>query len=175
MAGSLLNYRAKLNGRVYSASVQETTSNHLRVALDGQMFEIDLVGKDGVLNWCLRSGERAVRAQTRLLQNDIMEAWLAGIPFSTSVQAVGLASYPVQADRTVERRYGGEIRALMPGRVTSILVKEADHVEVGSPLLILEAMKMQNEISSPIVGRVKSIGVREGETVKKDALLMETG
>jgi len=36
-------------------------------------------------------------------------------------------------------------------------------------------MKMQNEISSPIVGRVKSIGIREGETVKKDALLMEIG
>jgi len=58
---------------------------------------------------------------------------------------------------------------------SSILVKEADHVEVGSPLLILEAMKMQNEISSSIAGQVKSIGVREGETVKKDALLMEIG
>lgn len=63
----------------------------------------------------------------------------------------------------------------MPGRVTSILVKEADYVELGSPLLILEAMKMQNEISSPIAGRIRSIGVREGETVKKDALLMEIG
>ena len=164
-----------MNGKVYSASVQETTSNHLRVAVDGQMFEIDLVGKDGVLNWCLRSGERAVRVQTQALQNDIVEAWLAGIPFSTSVQAVGLPKYPVQTDRTVDRRYGGEIRALMPGRVTSILVKQTDHVEVGSPLLILEAMKMQNEISSSIAGQVKSIGVREGETVKKDALLMEIG
>ena len=164
-----------MNGRVYSASVEEKASNHFRVALDGQVFEIELVGNNDVLDWSVRSGERAARAQTRALQNDIVETWLAGVPFATAVQAVGLANYPVQTDRTVERRYGGEIRALMPGRVTSILVKEADHVEVGSPLLILEAMKMQNEISSPIVGRVKSIGVREGETVKKDALLMEIG
>ena len=169
------DYRAKVNGRVYSASVQEKASNHFRVELDGQVFEIELVGKNEVLDWSVRSGERAVRAQTRALQNDIVETWLAGVPFATAVQAVGLANYPVQTDRTVERRYGGEIRALMPGRVTSILVKETDYVEVGSPLLILEAMKMQNEISSPIVGRVKSIGIREGETVKKDALLMEIG
>jgi biotin carboxyl carrier protein len=63
----------------------------------------------------------------------------------------------------------------MPGRVTSVLVKENDHVDIGSPLMILEAMKMQNEISSPVIGQVKSIRVKEGETVKKDAFLMEIG
>jgi biotin carboxyl carrier protein len=60
----------------------------------------------------------------------------------------------------------------MPGRITSILVREGELVSEGSPLLILEAMKMQNEITSPIPGRVKSVLVREGATVKKDATLI---
>jgi biotin carboxyl carrier protein len=60
----------------------------------------------------------------------------------------------------------------MPGRITSILVKEGELVEEGTPLLILEAMKMQNEFGSPIAGKVKSISVHEGATVKKDSILI---
>jgi biotin carboxyl carrier protein len=45
-------------------------------------------------------------------------------------------------------------------------------VKEGTPLLILEAMKMQNEIGSPIAGKVKSISVHEGATVKKDSILI---
>jgi pyruvate carboxylase subunit B len=69
-------------------------------------------------------------------------------------------------------KFGGEIRALMPGRVTSVLVGEGEVVELGDPLLIFEAMKMLNEISSPFAGRVVRVHVREGETVRKDAILM---
>jgi len=67
----------------------------------------------------------------------------------------------------------GEIRAVMPGRITSVLVKLNDRVESGAPLLILESMKMQNEIVSPKSGRVKSIRVADGATVKKDSVLIE--
>jgi biotin carboxyl carrier protein len=66
----------------------------------------------------------------------------------------------------------GQIRALMPGRITSILVKQGDHVKEGTPVLILEAMKMQNEIISPTSGKIRSIFVREGETVKRDSALI---
>lgn len=60
----------------------------------------------------------------------------------------------------------------MPGRVTSILFKPGDSVEVGTPLLILEAMKMQNEITSPVQGKIAAVNVTEGATVKKESLLM---
>jgi pyruvate carboxylase subunit B len=63
----------------------------------------------------------------------------------------------------------------MPGRITSILVKEGDEVKEGTPLLILEAMKMQNEIASPASGCVRKIFVRDGESVKKDAVLVSIG
>jgi biotin carboxyl carrier protein len=68
--------------------------------------------------------------------------------------------------------FPNQVRALMPGRVTSILVKQQEQIKEGTPLLILEAMKMQNEIISPADGKVKTIFVHEGETVKKDSVLI---
>lgn len=175
MTGNLRNYRVKVNSRVYAVTIEQTTVGHFRGSLDGDIFEMDLVGKDAGLTWSLRRSEKAVRAHAKILQNDVVETWLAGIPYSASVQPLGLTGYMIQPEKTTELPHGGEIRALMPGRVTSILANQNDRVEVGTPILILEAMKMQNEISSPISGRVKSIRVKEGETVKKDALLMEIG
>jgi len=67
---------------------------------------------------------------------------------------------------------GDQVRAVMPGRVTSVLVREGDSVSEGAPLLILEAMKMQNEITSPTDGKVRTIFVHEGETVKRDTALL---
>lgn len=54
----------------------------------------------------------------------------------------------------------------------SVLVGEGEMVEPGAPLLILEAMKMLNEITSPFAGRVVRVHVREGETVRKNAILV---
>jgi len=84
-----------------------------------------------------------------------------------------MAQTPVNVSITTLTIFRDRVRALMPGRITSVLVKETDRVEIGSPLLILEAMKMQNEIVSHVAGTVKSIHVKEGETVRKEALLVE--
>jgi glutaconyl-CoA decarboxylase len=58
------------------------------------------------------------------------------------------------------------ITAPMPGKVTKVAVKEGTTVKKGDVILILEAMKMQNEISAPIDGTVKSINVNVGQSVK---------
>lgn len=67
----------------------------------------------------------------------------------------------------------GKIRALIPGTIQKILVSEGDQVSAGSPLLILEAMKMRNEVRSPVQGIIKKIHVSAGEQVPKDHLLVE--
>lgn len=143
------------------------------MSIGGKVFEVERVRSADDATWSVRSSERIIRAHTRILEHEIVEAWVAGIPFPVSVGSLAPAGSPLQTQTTQDIPYGGKVHALMPGRVTSVLVKENDRVEIGSPLLILEAMKMQNEISSPVVGEVKSIRVREGETVKKDALLVE--
>lgn len=64
------------------------------------------------------------------------------------------------------------ISAPMPGLILEIRVKEGDAVSEDSPLLILEAMKMENVITSPREGVIKSISVKMGETVDKKQLLI---
>ena len=66
-----------------------------------------------------------------------------------------------------------DIKAPMPGLILEINVTEAQEVKEDDPLLILEAMKMENVINSPRDGVIKSIKVSQGNTVEKNALLIE--
>lgn len=68
---------------------------------------------------------------------------------------------------------GGEVRAPMPGLVLDVLVKEGDEVTAGQGLLVLEAMKMENELKAPSGGVVTTIHASNGDAVDKDALLIE--
>lgn len=66
-----------------------------------------------------------------------------------------------------------DIKSPMPGLVHKIEVKVGQHVTEGEPLLILEAMKMENVIKSNGEGLIKSILITEGQTVEKNQLLIE--
>jgi biotin carboxyl carrier protein len=65
------------------------------------------------------------------------------------------------------------LNAPMPGLVTSIKVEEGQEVEEGSPILILEAMKMENVISAPHHTRIKEINVEVGQAIEKGTALVE--
>ena len=66
----------------------------------------------------------------------------------------------------------GVVKALMPGRVVRVLVKKGDAVRKGAGLLILEAMKMENEITAPADGTVDELFVEAGQTVESGAELL---
>lgn len=63
-------------------------------------------------------------------------------------------------------RGGGAVDAIMPGVVVEVLVAEGDKVTQGQPLLVLEAMKMQNEIPAPADAQVERLHVEPGQAVK---------
>jgi acetyl-CoA/propionyl-CoA carboxylase biotin carboxyl carrier protein len=65
------------------------------------------------------------------------------------------------------------VRAPMPGRVLKVLVAEGDGVEPGAPLVIVEAMKMENELLAARAGVVKRLRVQVGDAVDRDAPLLE--
>jgi len=65
-----------------------------------------------------------------------------------------------------------EIKAVMPGKVVSLLVKVGDAVEKDQPLLVLEAMKMENEVRAPRAGVVKEILVTASQTVETGELMI---
>ncbi len=64
------------------------------------------------------------------------------------------------------------VKAMLPGNITKILVSEGDSVKAGDTLLILEAMKMENEIVAPATGKVKEVKVNEGQRVETGDILV---
>ncbi|MCH8486592.1 MAG: acetyl-CoA carboxylase biotin carboxyl carrier protein subunit [Candidatus Cyclonatronum sp.] len=67
----------------------------------------------------------------------------------------------------------GILKAPMPGKIVAILVEEGAEVAEGQPVVILEAMKMENELKSPSAGRIKSISAAAGQSVEKNGVLLE--
>ncbi len=61
----------------------------------------------------------------------------------------------------------------MPGRVVKLLVAKGDAVKQGDPVLIIEAMKMENRLPAPVAGTVAALYVKEGDDVKPDETLLQ--
>ena len=64
------------------------------------------------------------------------------------------------------------VSAPMPGKVTKVLAREGQSVKQGEVLLLLEAMKMQNEICASAAGTIKSINITEGQNVKNGEIMV---
>lgn len=67
----------------------------------------------------------------------------------------------------------GQLKAPMPGKILEIMVEQGDEVELGEPVAILEAMKMENELKAPVAGVVTSITAEENDSLEKNALILE--
>ncbi|MBX9852149.1 MAG: acetyl-CoA carboxylase biotin carboxyl carrier protein subunit [Cytophagaceae bacterium] len=65
------------------------------------------------------------------------------------------------------------IKAPMPGLIIDIKVSDGDAINIGDPLLILEAMKMENVIKSPCKGIIRKIKAKKGDSVEKNQILIE--
>lgn len=90
--------------------------------------------------------------------------------------APAAAPAPAAAAPAAPAPAGGEkISAPMPGNILSVNVKDGDTVKKGDILMILEAMKMENEILAPVDGVVAAVSVTKGQTVETGALLCVIG
>ena len=76
-------------------------------------------------------------------------------------------------EKKAEPITGKTVKAPMPGSIMRFLVKPGDTVTKGQPVVILEAMKMENSITSDYAGTVKRLLVKEGSTVAADAPMIE--
>jgi biotin carboxyl carrier protein len=96
-----------------------------------------------------------------------------GVPYTLSIQEpIDLLLSKMGMDNK-SRTKAEQVKAPMPGMVLKILVKENDAVVKGTPLLILEAMKMENVLKAGHDAIVKSIKVNEKTAVEKGAVLIE--
>jgi glutaconyl-CoA/methylmalonyl-CoA decarboxylase subunit gamma len=88
-----------------------------------------------------------------------------------TAQAAALAS--AMSGGRAGARAGSQVKAPMPGRVVRILVSVGQSVERGQPIVIIEAMKMENEMHAPAAGVIKAIHAQQGAAVDAGQLLVE--
>lgn len=140
-----------------------------KISLDGDALDANAV-------------EVAPHTFSVLLNGESHQIRVAPRPDGSLTLYTGLAEYhaTVTDPRSWRgRRHGAleaegrqQITAPMPGKVVRLLVKQGDTVEAGQGLLVVEAMKMQNEIRSPKAGKVEKLLATEGQAVNAGEVLL---
>ena len=151
--------------RAFEAQVDPNGSGYV-VTLDGVERRIE--GAVGA-SMRVRIDSRPLEAWVRRQGEDVIVE-IKGRAFrfrARDPRAPKLARRKGHADLT-----RGELHAPMPGLVVEVLAKEGDRVEAGRPIVVVEAMKMQNALVAPVTGRVRSIAVGSGTVVETGQLLL---
>ena len=106
---------------------------------------------------------------------EVREVVVDGWRVEVEIEAEQRADLRERARRGTSAALGGgpvEIRAIIPGRVVAVFVRAGDAVEAGQQVLVVEAMKMQNELRAPREGIVERVGVAVGATIEVGDLLV---
>jgi len=166
-----MDYFVHLEGRRRHIRIQPSG-----VEVDGVPFEVELAprreGRDSDVR-TVRGPDRSVRLLCREGGRGRWDLEMNGIQWTAEVLDRGQEA--VRQARTSSARPAGPqpLRAPMPGLVVRVEVHPGDEVIAGQGVLIVEAMKMENELRAPVAARVRAVHVREGVAVEKDAVLVD--
>jgi biotin carboxyl carrier protein len=174
-----MRFELLIDGKVHKVDL--AMGKVVTVEVDGRLFQAEVGKNSQGLTVTVDGDESVVRLGSRRVSIDGSEHKVEvrrlrrGMP-SWYSEGSGVAASAADG-KVVHKPAGGEgaIHPPMPGRVISIKVKEGDTVRAGDPVLVLEAMKMQNEIASHMDGVVKEIRVAEGDLVETGNILMVLG
>ena len=160
------SYRAVVGDRTFDVSIEE---DQLIVDGEAKSFTFEVL-REGYVSLIVEG--RSVPVSVEPAGEGTMRVTIAGQ--RTEVQVKDERDLLVdEFGLGDEQAAGGVVRAPMPGLVLDILVEEGDEVEAEQGLLVLEAMKMENELKAPSGGVVAAIHVEDGEAVDKEDLLIE--
>ena len=137
-----------------------------RVMVDGRAIEIDSKQLDGVLQ--LEPGVYSVLLEGASYEIRIQPSPQGLIASAADRRFAVEVRDPRDASRSSRAAIGSgrqNVTAPMPGKVVRVLVETGDLVETSQGLVVVEAMKMQNELKASRPGRVMEIRAREGDTV----------
>ena len=161
-----MKYYARISDNEYEVEIDEG-----KVYVDGEEVAIDL---EQIAEPELYSMLFDGRSYELLIEADRFDyaVTLRGEQFQ--VQVEDERSRKLNAGRRAAELPDGEIavKAPIPGLVVKVLTDVGEEVEEGQPLVILEAMKMENELRSPKAGIVKKVDAVEGQRVEQNAILI---
>ncbi len=165
-----MKYLAQVDGTTYEIEI----ANDGSITLDGASIEADLLQIDPLGLYSLimnhRSHELVIEEQPRgyrvtlgshTFQVDVADERQLRIESSRADVSAGDGDLPITAP--------------IPGLVVKVLVEEGENVDINTPLVILEAMKMENEIRAPRAGVIRDISIEVGQSVEGNAMLMMLG
>jgi biotin carboxyl carrier protein len=163
-------YVATLEGADHELEVEELAANALRLKFADGQFDVD-VRQVGRSSFSVLVGERSFDLDV-VNEND--EIIVASRGAATRVMLVDMARRARRSASSTRAQPGGrvEIKAMMPGRVVNVLVKPGDQVAERQGVIVVEAMKMENELKTPKAGKVAEVKVAAGQTVEKGELLL---
>jgi biotin carboxyl carrier protein len=167
-----LSYLVTIQGTTYTVSLDDR-EDQVALRVDGRTLEIDMASIQGDHSYSLLIDGRSYTA-VAATGGEHREVRVNGVSSVVTVEDEQLARLRGQVK--TRRRAGGEqVKAPMPGRIVSISVAVGDTVETGQGVVVIEAMKMENELRAHAVGTVKEIRVGEGDTVDKNDVLVVIG
>jgi len=161
-----MKYIASVNGRDFTIDVDRLGE----VTVDERAHAVDLrdIGGTQLFSLILDNRSYEVFAERRAGVYDVM---IKGDRYTIDVEEARLRQLKAMGGQAHVEQDAGMITAPMPGLVVRVLVEAGQEVEADQGLLILEAMKMENEIRCPRAGVVRSLGVAAGQAVNLGDLL----
>ncbi len=160
---------AKLGDQNYTVEIEEIGKSLYRVSVDGNEILVD-GKKTGRSNYSLIINHRSFEVDVDITETEYRVL-------------VDGRNYHIDLVDERRMRVGGfqsgiqlqgrqNISVPMAGKVIAVLVNEVDQIEKGQGLVIVEAMKMENEVRSPIQAEVKEVKVKAGQAVESGELLL---
>lgn len=163
-----MNYIATIGENEVKVSVEEVGVARYRVTIDGTERLVDAHQVQDSL-WSLLWGARAFEVDVQN-REDEYEVLIGGDCYKFSL---------MNEQHKALVRAGGKgaagkalVTSPMPGKVVKLLVVEGEEVQADQGVIVVEAMKMENELKSALAGKVKEIFVKEGEIVESGAKLL---
>jgi biotin carboxyl carrier protein len=162
-------YVTNLEGGAQELEVEETAEHTLLLKLGERQFEAD-VRKIGDTSFSVLIGNRSFDLEVVPDGDDLIVASRGELTRVTLVDTARRSRRSAVARQAAAGR--AELKAMMPGRVINVLVGVGDEVALHQGLVVVEAMKMENELKSPKAGKVTEVKVTPGQTVEKGDLLI---
>jgi biotin carboxyl carrier protein len=161
-------YLATLDGAEHQLEVEELAAHALRLKIGERQFEAD-VHRVGKSSYSILIDNRSFDFEIVRDGDELVVTSRGGATRVTLADASRRSSHPGARPAAAGKAM---LKAMMPGRVINVLVELGDEVAAQQGLLVVEAMKMENELKAPKAGKVVELKVKPGQTVEKGELLL---
>ena len=168
-----MTFDIEVNGRSRLVSVERAAASRYRVVVDGRPHEIDVARVEAFGLSLLVDGSGGVSREVQVAPAGPVGLMLVRIEGRTVTARVnGRRTGRTAEDVSTGADGQQAVLAPMPGRVVRVLVAVGDAVTVRQAVVVVEAMKMENELRSPKDGRVREVAVAAGASVEAGRTLV---